>query len=225
MEPPVWTPTRISDEMVKDGVAVGFRRAMGRIATPAELETLRPLWEVAGYQEGDMFWGAVFVFAKQVAAVEDSVWKSSELIRSASDVLHDAAEQLAASTKVAGEQAREEFRSTVREIVRQYSWLRFTSGLVLGAGVILAGAVYVFEPVKGVMDHLADAIGPELVERMALGPDAIRVGRPLKKIGHLRLLLRSCNYSITDRGGGGCSDMAQVEWGPIPPAATEVEDD
>ena len=203
---------------------------VGRVATPAELETLRPLWQVTGYQEDDIIWGVVFLFAKQLAAVDDSVGKSSELISSASDVLHMSAEQLAASTKVAGEQARAEFRSTVGEVVRQHRWLRFTSGfasgLVLGASVILAGAVYVFEPVKGVMDHLADAIGPELVERMALGPDAVRVERPLQKIKYLQLRLTPCSYSITDRRGGSCSsDIMQMEWVPRPPAATEVEDD
>ena len=210
------------DATVEASVAAGFQRMVGRVATPAELETLRPLWQVAGYQEDDMIWRVVFLFAKQLAAVDDNVWKSSELIRSASDVLQTAADQLAASIDVAGEQARAEFRSTVGEIVRQHRWLRFTSGLVVGASVILAGAVYFFEPVHGVMDHLLDGIDPDLVARMALSPDTVYYaeGGP-KKTGYLQLKLSSCDHTIAVRGGGNCQIMMEVEWEPRSPGRAE----
>ena len=206
--------TRVPDATVEASVAAGFQSTVGRVATPAELETLRPLWQVAGYQEDDMIWRVVFLFAKQLAAVEDSVWKSSDLIRSTSDVVHNSAEQLAAATKVAGEQARAEFRSTVGEIVRQHRWLRFTSGLVVGASVILAGAVYLFEPEHGVMDHLVDGIDPELVARMALSPDTVRAGRSPNKTEYLQLELTSCDFSIVSRSSGTCRIIMSVEWVP-----------
>ena len=51
-------------------LVAGFRRAMGRDPTTLEMETLTPLFMRAGYQDDDLLWGIVFLFARQFAGAE-----------------------------------------------------------------------------------------------------------------------------------------------------------
>ena len=209
-----WTKQRQPEATLQSRVAKGFSRHVGRAATPAELRTLRPLWEVAGYDEDDVIWGVVFVFAKQWAAVDDTLQQSSDLTKRASDLIDKAASELAASIDQTGQQARKEFRGTVGKILRRQRWLRFTSGLVVGASLMLAGAVYFRYPVHGVIVHLVEGIDPGLAARMMLAPNTVNVGSLGDKAQYLRLSVVSCNVSINSGLGSNCTVALEVEWEP-----------
>ena len=71
--------TRVPDDEVRAAVAKGFLHAVGRAPTATEIETLRPLWAVAGYDDGDVIWGLVFLFARQLTAAEAQLAQLAEL--------------------------------------------------------------------------------------------------------------------------------------------------
>ena len=62
--------TRVPDDEVKAAVTAGFRDAVGYDPSDDEIESLRPLWSVAGYDPDDTLWCIVFVFARQFVAAE-----------------------------------------------------------------------------------------------------------------------------------------------------------
>lgn len=208
------TRPRVPDATLRSRVAAGFLHHVGRAATPAELNTLRPLWEVMGYDKGDAIWGVVFVFAKQLAAVDVTLQQSSDLTKRASDVIDKAASELAASIDQSGQQAREEFRDTVGEIQRRHRWLRFTLGLVVGASSMFAGAVYFHYPLHGGIVHVMEGFDPGLAARMMLAPNTVMVWGPTDKAQYLQLNVLSCNASINRHVRPRCTITHEMEWKP-----------
>ena len=213
-------PPRMSDAAVERAVARGFRRMVGRGATPAELELLRPLWQVAGYDEGDVIWGVVFTFARQFEAIEKTVRETSDLTNRTIDVINRAAGELPASIDAASEQARDDLRFTAGEVFRRHRLPRFLLGVAVGASLMLAGAVYFHYPEHEVMVHLMEGIDSGLAARMMSAPDTVRVVGSADEAQYLHLEVSSCDFSINDRSGT-CRHVLGVEWEPKLPGGSD----
>ena len=126
-----WPSTRVPDDEVKAAVTAGFRRAVGREPSDDEIEALRPLWTVTGYDDGDILWGVVFLFARQFVAAERHRAQLETLEVRTTDTIESALERMVVAVRRAASRG---------ELVRMATM--FAVGNVVAIALVAAFATW-----------------------------------------------------------------------------------
>lgn len=126
-----WRGTRAPDDEVKAAVTAGYQRAVGRDPSDDEIEALRPLWSVFGYDDGDAIWGVVFLFARQFVVAEAHRAQLEKLEAQATDTLETALEKIVVAMRRAASRG---------ELVRIATW--FAVGNVVAIALVAAFAMW-----------------------------------------------------------------------------------
>ena len=122
---------RVPDDAVRAAVAAGFRRAVGRDPSVDEIEALRPLWSVAGYDDGDIIWGVVFLFARQFVVAEKHRAQLERLEAQTTDTIEKALERMVVAVRRAASRG---------ELLRIAT--RFAVGNVVAVALVAAFAMW-----------------------------------------------------------------------------------
>ena len=126
-----WRSTRVPDDEVKAAVTAGFQHAVGRDPSNDEIEALRPLWTVAGYDDGDIIWGVVFLFARQFVAAERHRAQLEKLEVQTTDTIDTALERMVVAVRRAASRG---------ELVRMATM--FAVGNVVAIALVAAFATW-----------------------------------------------------------------------------------
>ena len=172
-----------------EDVAAGYRKAVGREPTAEELELFRPLWMRAGYDDGDLVWGIVFIFAKQLELLRGAL-RQCEPLR--------------------------------QELVLWRRWQPFAFGVVMGACLALAGAIWFDWTRTTITEVLTEADGMGALQLMS-DPVRLQIRGPIAGSHYLRLNVSECERRAFTLGSGvgNCTSVLEAWWKPYGNGADE----
>ena len=94
----------MNDDMAE--IRAIFRRKLGREPTDQEIETVRPLWNQAGYSDQDVIWDVVILFTAQFGASHEALRRVEELSNGMVEKLDEKLAQMIPVVKRASDPTR-----------------------------------------------------------------------------------------------------------------------